>query len=294
MKSDFKKWILFGLLVITWGSSFILMKRGLDAYSSKQVIAIRVFSAFIVVLPFINKYYNKYILSHWKPLLVFGLLGILIPGFLFVEAQKGINSATISIINAMVPLFTMIIVVSFYKEKASLLNVIGILIGFVGASSLILINKTGGLGGNASYMLYALLAAVCNGVAVVNMKYYLIKVNSVAATVWALVFIGPIATIYLFNTSFISVLTTHPLGVSSFVYICLLGVISTTISMILFNMLLKLSGPVFAASVTYLVPSVAIFWGVFDGESIGIIHLISISSILFGVYLVNKKKRLNS
>jgi drug/metabolite transporter (DMT)-like permease len=121
------------------------------------------------------------------------------------------------------------------------------------------------------------------------MKYYLVKVNSIAATVWALVLIGPISTIYLFSTDFTDRLINTPVGIESFLYVCVLGLFGTTISMIMFNMLLKRSGPVFGASVTYLVPSVAMFWGVFDGEFVGIIHIVAISTILLGVYLVNKK-----
>lgn len=248
--------------------------------------------AFIVLLPFLFKFYQKSILKHWKPILAMGLFGILLPGFLFVEAQKGISSATVYMINSLVPVFTVVFTVVFFHEKIRTVNVIGILVGFIGAAGLVLINNTGDMGGNLQYILYALVAVIFNGLVVVIIKYYLGEVNSIAATTWALVFVGPISGVYLFSTDFMERLTVQPEAVHSLIYVCALGVFGTALSIIMFNMLLKMASSVFGASVTYVVPVVAIFWGLLDGEAIYMTHIISIITILAGVFLVNKKEPL--
>lgn len=290
--SNLNKWLLFIALSIIWGSSFILMKRGLDSFTSSQIIAIRVCVAFIVLTPFLFKFHQKSILKHWKPILAMGLFGIFIPGFLFVEAQKGVSSATVSMINSMVPLFTVVFTVVFFNEKIKTVNIIGILVGFIGAAGLVMISKTGDLGGRTQYMVYALVAAMFNGVVVVIIKNYLGNVNAIAATTWALVFVGPISGIYLFSTDFMERLTVQPEAIHSLVYVGVLGIFGTALSIIMFNMLLKMASPVFGASVTYVVPVVAIGWGMLDGEVILPTHILSIIIILAGVFLVSKKEAL--
>lgn len=294
MNSELKKWLLFSTLTIIWGSSFILMKRGLDTFTSTQVICLRAFSAFVALSPLLVKHFNKETLKHWKPILAMGIFGTLLPGFLFVEAQKGITSATSSMINSLVPLFTLILTVLFFNAKTHPINIVGILIGLAGATSLLFINSGGNIGGEALYMGYALLATISNGVTVVVINYYLNKVNSISATVIAMVFVGPISGIYLLNTDFVSRVMSYPEGTASTIYVCILGMLGTALSIIMFNNLIKSASPVFSASVTYLIPAVAILWGILDGEALEPLHFLYVSVILGGVYLVNKKPTIST
>ncbi len=265
------------------------MKRGLEAYTSSQVIAIRALSGFIVLSPLIKKYITKHVLAHWKPIFFMGLFGILLPGYLFVESLKGINSATGSIVNAMVPVFTLVFAVLLFREKTKLINVMGVLLGFVGTASLIMINKTGPIGGSNYYLFLALLASGCNAATVLIIRYYLGSVNSIAVAVVALCITGTIAGCYLFTTDFLHVLLHTPKGITSCAYVFVLGALGTALAIILFNALIKITDAVFAASVTYVVPVVAIVLGVLDGEVLLFEHFTAMLVILVGVYLVNYK-----
>jgi drug/metabolite transporter (DMT)-like permease len=96
---------------------------------------------------------------------------------------------------------------------------------------------------------------------------------------------------YLFGyTDFSTRLATNPMAMHSLGYICILAIFGTALSVIIFNVLIRNTNALFASSVTYLIPIVAIGWGLFDGEVILPLHFMWISFVLLGVYLVNKKK----
>lgn len=291
MNKNVLNWSLFFTLTFIWGSSFILMKKGVRVFSGDQVGTIRMLVAFIVLLPFAFKHINRNMRKHWKAFLGLGLFGSLLPGLLFAYSQKGITSSLASIINALTPLFTMLITVFFFKEKIRLINSIGLLTGLIGAVSLIILTGNVGTVGNFSFVFYAIIATICNAITVNIIKYYLGGINSITCTVWAMLFVGPMSGVYLFTTDFAEKLTNHPLAWQSLGYICLLGALGTSLSIILFNILIKNSSSVFAASVTYLIPVVAILWGVTDGEPVLREHILCTFIILFGVYLVNLKKK---
>jgi drug/metabolite transporter (DMT)-like permease len=119
-------------------------------------------------------------------------------------------------------------------------------------------------------------------------KKYLQDLDALSISSLAFLMIGPFSAIYIFNTDFL-VLSASSEGVESLLYIVLLAVVGTSLAVVIFNQLISRSSAIFASSVTYLIPIVAIFWGIFDGEKVTLIHLLSVVIILSGVYLVNKK-----
>jgi drug/metabolite transporter (DMT)-like permease len=282
-------WIILLALALVWGSSFILMKRGLEAFSSSQVAAIRIFVAFLFLLPIAWKHLKKELWVHWKSFLGMGMCGNLIPAFLFTKAETGISSSLTGMLNSLTPLFTIITGILFFKAKARWQSVAGVLIGLTGAIGLIY--SGGGKDSTTEifYSLYVVVATVLYAFSVNIIGSHLRNVNAITATVWALMFIGPIAGIYLFSTDFISVLNTHPEAMKALGFVCILGIFGTALSVIIFNMLIKNSNPVFASSVTYLIPVVALLWGIFEKETINVLHFVFIGVILGGVYLVNRK-----
>ncbi len=220
-----------------------------------------------------------------------GMFGNFIPAFLFTKAETGISSSLAGILNSLTPLFTLLLGVIIFKARTRLVNVIGLILGFVGAVGMMTVGKNVDIGNNLVYGSYILLATVFYGLSVNIVKSKLGAVNSVTATVWAMMFIGPLAGIYVFGfTDFTTRFSTNVNALHSLGYICLLAIFGTAISVILFNILIKNTTTLFASSVTYLIPIVAMGWGVVDGDSIYLFHFVWIALILFGVYLVNKKK----
>jgi len=271
------------------------MKRGLDVYSSDEVAGLRIFISFLFLSPLIYRHVKKELWKYWKSFLGMGLFGNFIPAFLFTKAETGISSSLAGILNSLTPLFTLLLGVIIFKARTRLVNVIGLMLGFVGAVGMMTVGKNVDIGNNLVYGSYILLATVFYGLSVNIVKSKLGKVNSVTATVWAMMFIGPIAGIYVFGfTDFTNRFSTNPNALHSLGYISLLAIFGTAISVILFNILIKNTTTLFASSVTYLIPIVAMGWGVVDGDSIYPFHFVWIALILFGVYLVNKKKALKT
>lgn len=291
MKQTASSWIILIALSLVWGSSFILMKQGLIAFSSDEVAALRIAIAFVFLIPFLLKHLKSVNFKRdYKGLLLMGVFGNFIPAFLFTKAETEISSSLTGMLNALTPLFTVLIGAIIYKQKIRNFQLAGVAIGLIGAVLLLGLNSDEETSHNNLYSLYVIAATFCYAVSVNGIKHYLSNVNSVAASAWSFLIIGPLALLYLFTkTDFQIHLMQHPQGASAFGFICILAIFGTALSIIVFNTLIKQAGTVFAASCTYLIPIVAVVWGMVFGESITISQLFSAGIIIIGVWLINKK-----
>lgn len=264
----------------------------MDVYSSDEVGALRIFISFLFLSPLIFRHVKKPLLKHWKGFIGMGVLGNLIPAFLFTKAETGISSSLTGMLNSLTPLFTLLLGVLFFRTKTKWINVLGILIGFVGAIGLLMVGKSVDLDNNIAFGFYVVLATCCYGMSLNIIKKELNTVNSITATVWAMMFIGPVAGIYLFGfTDFTTRLSSNSnsMAMVGLGYVSVLAIFGTALSVIIFNVLIRNTNALFASSVTYLIPIVAMGWGIMDGESVQVLHFLWIALILLGVYLVNKK-----
>lgn len=282
--------ILAGLALI-WGSSFILIKRGLDFYSSIEVGALRISITFLVLSPIAIARISKLKRRDWKFLILVGLIGSGFPAFLFAKAQTGIDSSLAGILNSLTPLFTMIIGLSFFSLKIKWFNIAGVLIGLTGAIGLISISGGRSFEINFQYAIYIIIATVCYAVNVNLVKYKLHDVDALTITSISFFIIGlPVLLYLLIFTGFVREISTEPAALKALGYISILAVVGTAFALFAFNKLVKMASPVFAASVTYLIPVVAIAWGVLDHEKMSPLFFLWMAVILIGILLVNKKK----
>ena len=292
MKNEQKHYLILILLALIWGSSFILMEKGLhtnrgvNTYSYMQVGALRIFIAFISLLPFLYFSLRRMTFDKIRPLIIVGVIGNGIPAFLFTLAQDSLESSFVGILNSLTPIFTLIIGIYYFSSKTSVLNMIGILIGFFGAF-LISFSKIQNLDEFNIPILAVILATIFYGISLNIIKKDLKDLDAISITSLSFLFIGPIAGYYIFNTDFLEIARTDN-GLESLIYILILGTLCTSLPVIIFNQLVKETSAIFAASVTYLIPIVALFWGLIDGELITKYHVIGMIVILSGVYLVNK------
>lgn len=294
---DFSKpltqWIFLIFLAFTWGSSFILMKNGLQSFDNVQVACLRIFISYLFLLPVFIRNLRKIRKEQWIPILIAGFLGSGIPAFLFTKAQTQISSSLTGMLNSLVPLFTVVIGLAFFGMAFRKLKALGALVGLIGAISLLAVN--GGISIENDDFLYAslvVLATICYATNVNFIKTKLAQVSSLNITTFGFALIGPASGIYLFTTDFTVRMQEDPEAWLNLFFIALLAIFGTAIAVILFNMLIKKVSAVFASSVTYIIPVFAIFWGVVDGENVEAIELICISIILFGVYLINRDNKL--
>ena len=291
MNNQQQKWFYLIILSIVWGSSFILMKKALLGITPIQLGALRMIFTAIFLLSIAFSSIKKIKKRHWKYIIYTALAGTFIPGFLFAFAITTIDSSIVSILNSFTPFNTLILGSIFFGFTFKKAQLYGVLIGLVGASVLIL--KGADLHPNQNYW-YALLIIIASVGYAFNanmLKKYLYDLDALAITTGNFLLLIIPATIVLSCTDFFedfdsrNEVLMHSLG-----YLVVLSVVGTGIAKTIYNKLVHISDPVFSSSVTYLIPLVAIFWGVLDGEKLSLIQVFSGVIILIGVYLVNKAK----
>ena len=282
-------WSILLLLSLIWGSSFILMKRGLEAFDHTQVAALRIFIAFLCLIPFAVKHLKLMIGKNWLALFASGLFGNFLPAFLYTKAETELPSSIVGMLSSLTPLFTMLFGLLVFKLKIKWFNMVGVAIGFLGALGLMLTQSNASVSGNIFFAFYVVLATIMYAISVNVTKTYLQEINSVSITAVSMMFVGPIAGVYLFSTDFTTKLSRHATALPSLGYICILAILGTAVSVIIFNMLIKMTSAVFASMVTYVIPVFALSWGILDGETISMAHFSWICIIFVGIFLVNKK-----
>ena len=287
------KWIYLITLSIIWGSSFILIKKGLVGLTPLQVGSLRIlFSAlFLLVVGFRKLSALKP--KEWKWITISGLLGSFFPVYFFAFAETEIDSAIASILNATVPLLTMVFGFWFFNAILSKNKVIGVFVGLAGTLGLILSGASINPDQNYWFSLLVIGATICYGFNVNILKAHLNHVSALGLTAGSfLVLIIP-SLIILYTSGFFEVTAYSSEFKWSVFYVFILGVINTGVAKIIFNRLVQISDPVFTSSVTYLIPVVAIGWGILDDEIFSFWQLISAFVILVGVFIVNRSRNIS-
>lgn len=283
--------ILLAVLALVWGTSFILIKRGLTFFTPIEVGFTRIGVAAVALLPIAIYHLRKVSPNQWWKFLASGLLGNLVPAILFAFAGSKLNSAVSGALNGLTPLFTLIVGLLFYQSKIKYAHWLGISIGLVGA--VVLAARKNGIEGlleiNA-FALFAVLATVCYAFNVYLLKFWLGTYKPIVISSLAIVFSGLPGVFFLFsNKHWVFTAFSNPLAIEAAIGLIILGVVGTALTLICFNYLVQITSPLFASSVTYLIPVVAMLWGILDREPIGYSHFIGIGLIISGVLLVNRK-----
>lgn len=299
METKNTKWIILGLLALVWGSSFILMKRGLEGgLTPYQLGAFRIIFTSIFLLSIGWKELKNITKEKIVPIFFAGFLGNFLPIFLFALAQTQISSSISSTLNSFTPLNTLLIGSLFFGLTFTKRHVFGILLGIIGCIVLVYAGASGNPSKNYWYTLLVLIATWCYACNINLVKKYLSDVTPFTITVGNFAFLLVPALCILYFTDFswnvtqttpsdfpaLFGITIHPLF-----YVAVLGIIGTGLANIYFYKLIQLSSPIFASNVTYLIPVVATFWSVLDHEGVTSTQLLGTLIILIGVYITNKK-----
>ncbi|RLJ65510.1 drug/metabolite transporter (DMT)-like permease [Lacinutrix venerupis] len=286
------KWAYLIILSIIWGTSFILIKKGLVGLTPYQLGALRTvitgFFLFLAGFKTIKTIEKK----EWKWIAISGFLGSFIPAFFFAIAETEIDSAVVSVLNSLVPLNTVLMGLAVFKITSTKRQILGVIIGFIGTALLIL--KGAELNPDQNYLFAGfIIASTLMYAANVNIiKRYLQNVKPLAIAVGNYVTIFIPAVLVLLFTNFFTVenFNNPDLGLSV-LYIAILSLFGTAMAKVLFFKLVQISTPVFASSVTYIMPIVALMWGLLDGETFSVLQILASLIILLGVYLANKKQK---
>ncbi len=278
------------LLSLIWGTSFILIKQGLKTFSPDEVGALRVTAASLFLLPVALTRLRTLRSGDYPMLFLAGLLGTFIPAFLFANAQTRISSSVTGIMNSLSPLFTVLMGAAFFSQRVKGYALLGVMVAFAGSLVLLLSSSGWQISGINSYALLIIIACALYGFNLNFIKYRITGMHPVTLTAVALVLVGPLAAGYLFGVSdFTTKLQTVDGAWRSMSFIVLLALMSTAIATVLFTYLVQVTSPLFASSVTYLMPVVSVLWGLLDGEQLYIGHFAGMTMILGGVWVANRR-----
>ena len=286
-----KKWIFLFLLAFIWGSSFILIKKGLVGFTPLQLGSLRIIITALLLFLVGFKSLKNLPKNTLKWIVISGFLGTFFPAFLFAYAETEIDSAIASILNSIVPINTIVFGFLAFKMHSSKRQVLGVLTGFAGTFLLITNGASINPNQNYWYAFLVIIATVMYAFSINIIKRHLQNVSPIAIAVgnFAIIII-PAFIVLIFSGFFTSQVIQGPDFTMSLFYIFLLSLFGTAIAKVLFNNLVQISTPIFASSVAYIMPIIAVSWGVLDGESFGFWQGVATVIILLGVYLANSKR----
>lgn len=289
------KWLYLILLSLVWGSSFILIKKGLIGLSPLQLGSFRIIFAALFLILVGYKSILKLKKEQWKWIIISGFLGSFFPAYLFAFAETEVDSAVASILNATTPLMTLIFGVLFFRMLFTQNKIVGVIVGLLGALGLIFSGAQVNPDQNYLYSFLIIIAAGCYAMNVNIIKKYMHDISAlgIAAGNFLVLLLPSITVLLLTNFSFGDI-TADPEVKLSVLFVMILGVIGTGIALIIFNKLIQISDPVFSSSVTYTIPVVGLGWGILDGEVFSVLQLASTLVILLGVFIVNRSRNLYS
>ncbi len=288
MKAVPSKWIFLFFLSLIWGSSFILTKKGLVGLTPFQLGSLRMIFAAVFLLAIGFKSLKNIKQHQWKYIALTAMMGTFFPAFLFSIAQTQIDSSISAVLNSLTPLAALVLGALVFGLNFQRRQIFGVTIGLFGSVLLILSGAVNHPGQNYWFATLAVCGAICYAVNVNLIKKYLSDVNPLSITVGNFAVLLVPALIILFTTNFHEV--AHlPNVKTSMLFISVLAVFGTCVANVLYFKLIQISSPIFASSVTYMLPIVACFWGILDGESLTLVQALGAFIVLIGIYLSAKK-----
>jgi drug/metabolite transporter (DMT)-like permease len=288
METKQLKWVYLLILSLIWGSSFILIKIGLVGLTAIQVGSLRIIFASLFLLIVGFKSLKKIPLHKWKFIALTSLFGTFIPAYFFAIAETEVDSSIVAILNALTPLNTLILGAILFEIQFQKRQFLGVFIGLLGCLLLVFNGAENHPNQNYYYTILVVIATICYAVNVNLIKKYLSDLSSLSITTGNFTVLLLPALIILSTTDISERIHTQA-AQNSILFVLILGVIGTGITNVLFFKLIQMSSPVFATSVTYLIPIVAFFWGLLDSEMLTQIQFLGALIVLVGVYLSAKK-----
>lgn len=285
-------WTLLFVLSIIWGTSFILIKKGLLAYSPDELACLRISISALALLPFAWTKRLKLKRKTLLPIAMFGLCNGGFPPFLFAFAEEHVSSSMAGMLNSLSPFFTLLIGAFFFRTTLNRWNLSGVVLGMLGAW-LIVVTRNQEIGVSDSQAslasVYLIIATVCYGLSTNIVKHYLQDVPALVISTFSFQFTALPALLYLFFFSdFVEHTKSSTAGIS-LISITILAVVGSAFAIILYSKLIQIRGALFGSFVTYLMPFVALAWGILDGESFSFLQLLGLFVVLSAIFIAGGK-----
>ncbi|MBM3935673.1 MAG: DMT family transporter [Sphingomonadales bacterium] len=282
--------LILGILSLLWGSSFILMKRILPVFPPMELATLRIGMAGLAMVPLWLWHMRS---EHWRRLpwfAVVGLVGNGIPALLFATAQTGIDSGAAGVLNALTPMFTLVVGWAFFGGNAQRSQVLGLVLGLVGAVLLILSQHRIQSASNPNLALLLVLATFFYGISVNTVGHRLRGISPWLTASLPLVIASVPAWITLWWLGDLKTPMQQEGAWTALYLLFFLSLVNSAFSLVAFNYLIHIAGPLFASTTTYLMPVVALLWAYWDGETLSLYHLTGLMAIVGGITMINQRR----
>jgi len=271
----------------------MLIKKSLLSFDPLQVGFLRLTFVGLAFIPLAIKKCRGLSPKQWFILFAIGLFGTGLPSFLFPFAQRELSSSLAAALSSLTPLMTLLVSVLLFRLPLRKWQLIGILVGLLGAL-LLVVSRYGWFGVDGeSWPVFSICLAVaatlCYALSSNIVKRFFSDVDPLMMTAGAMAPIGLFAGLLLFATGGLSVdFANDPNLLTAYTSVVFLGLIGTALASWLFFRLVQLTDPVFASTVSYVVPIIALGWGLLDGEVITLLIAVGLGLILLGVSLTRR------
>lgn len=283
-------WLLLISCALIWGCSYYLIKQGLHGFEPMEIAGIRIVAAGLCLFPFLLPALRAIPFQKYPMILISALLGYGLPIYLYPLAQTHISSSMAGIINSLTPLCTYLIAILFFNMAGNRRKLGGVLIGMSGVVSLIVFKPQAEFSSELIFIFVALANPLLYGLNNNIRKSYLDDLDSLPLTSLIFGILLVPSLIFVFTSRIPEKLFTSEAAQQAVWYVVLLGVFGTAVAMTLINILIRRVDIMFATTVTYLMPVVAVGIGFYDHEQIGWYELLGLGLILTGVILINRTK----
>tara|TARA_B110000459_G_scaffold89645_1_gene100315 strand:- start:336 stop:1106 length:771 start_codon:yes stop_codon:yes gene_type:complete len=248
----------------------------------------RILIASIVLLPFGLRALIK--VDFRKDLLSFSIVAVcgnLLPAFLFTYAETGISSGLTGMLNSTTPIFTILIAIVIFKDKMTPRQFTGALIGSVGVILLLYFGKKNSMHGEWSHIISVVIATLCYSISLSIIRYKLSHYKSLdIASIAFIILLLPSMYFFISEDTIASFKNTLEIR-HSLIALSILSIVGTAFALFIFNTIIKNTSALFASSVTYFIPIVAVLFGLLFGEQINIAQIGGMLIALIGVFIAN-------
>jgi len=277
-------WALFSMVGTIWGSSFLFMAIGLEAFRPGLVTWLRILfgTAVLWVLPGVRTRIDR---ADLGSLLLLAVTWVAIPFTLFPLAQGSVNSAIAGMLNGAAPIFTVVVATILFRKAPGSRQLIGIPLGFLGVAAIAL-SAAGHGSSEALGVGLILVATVCYGIAFniaapMQQRYGSLPVMARILAIGA-VLTAPIGLSSIPGSRF---------AWSALLAVAAVGVLGTGIAFVLMGRLVGRVGATRASIVGYLIPVVALLLGVLiRNDVVGPFAVAGVVLVIVGAYLTSRRE----
>lgn len=272
------------LLAALWGGSFLFMQIAAPVLGPVWLIEFRVLLAGLALLPILVRFNLWHeVRRHWISLFIVDCINSAIPFSLLAFASVSLSAGFTSILNATAPLFGTVVAFVWLRERLTITQLIGFVLGFIGV--IILIGWKS-VSATPTFVMAAsagLIAALTYAIAAPYIKQKLTGVPSLAVTVGS-----QLGAAVLLLPALPFTVPQQPITEGIVIAVLGLALLSTAFAYILYFRLIQNIGATKALTVTYLIPLFAMLWGaLFLNEAITVSIILGCGLILLGTAIAN-------